>query len=67
MPNQSFVLVLLIGKAAEKLADELGGFEKVLEMLQKELGEMTWSKILKEYEKYKDRESAEDGENIQAE
>lgn len=43
-----------IGSAAEKLAEELGGFEPVLTKLQTELGEVTWAKVLKEWEKHKD-------------
>lgn len=43
-----------IGEAAERLAEKLGGFEEVLEKLQTELGEATWAKVLKEWEKHRD-------------
>jgi len=38
-----------IGKAAEAMAEKMGGFEPVLAKLQKDVGEATWQKILKEY------------------
>eukprot|EP00930_Biecheleria_cincta_P065790 TRINITY_DN516_c0_g1_i1.p1 TRINITY_DN516_c0_g1~~TRINITY_DN516_c0_g1_i1.p1 ORF type:complete len:408 (-),score=117.52 TRINITY_DN516_c0_g1_i1:133-1356(-) len=41
-----------IGKAAEAMAAKLGGFEPVLGKLQKDVGDETWQKILKEYDKY---------------
>merc|ERR1712113_1225318 len=40
-----------IGEAAEKLAEELGSFDKVLEKLQKDLGEELWKKISEEYQR----------------
>jgi hypothetical protein len=41
-----------LGKAAERLAEKLGGFEKVLEKLQNDVGDATWKTILKKYQKY---------------
>merc|ERR1712100_735044 len=40
-----------IGEAAEAMAGKIG-FEAVLAKLQKDVGDETWQKILKEYEKY---------------
>ena len=41
-----------IGKAAEKLAEKLRGFEALLGKLQKDVGDATWQNIRKEYAKY---------------